>query len=236
MRKRIILSLILVLAGWAGAATAFDGPTGLPELIHVNPADRSVTFAGTVLAEKWEDRPRRGFSSDEDADPDHWHLVISATQANQAVGRLPLLSAWVTDEAIAEGLADIGAATEKFDRKSFGHRMDPDSPWPDVRPDGTPVRLYVTWKNFFGITRTVEANDFLYNSKGKKLDLVYLGKQHGSDCVVCLYGCVGAVCANRALTVRDYVERGAAWSLRKNVLPDDGTMVWITLKLGEEQS
>lgn len=99
--KYAFICLIFLLP--TGIVSAFDGPVSLPELISVDRVNRSVTFAGVVMAEKWEAQPRRvGIASDH-FDPDHWHLVISATQANPAVGRIPLISAWVTDEAIAGG-------------------------------------------------------------------------------------------------------------------------------------
>ncbi len=166
-----------------------------------------------------------------DFDPDHWHLIISATQANPAVGRVPVFAAWASDEEISEALAALGARGEPFDKRSYSRRLDPDSPYPDRRPQGSPVAVYVTWEGLLGLTRTVEVNEFLENSTGKKLEPVYIGKQHPSHCIVCLYGCIGAICPNRSLTVRDYFDRGAEWRLRNGVLPEDGTRVLITLKL-----
>lgn len=236
MIRFLVVIIVLIQFGLAGPLHAFDGPARLPELIAVDHADRSITFAGIVTAEKWDSQPRGAATRNKNADPDHWHLVISSTQANLSVGRIPLLTAWVADEDVASGLAEIGAVGKSFNKKSFTHRMDQTSPYPDTRPEGTKVSIYVSWKNFFGITRTVEADDFLTNSSGKKLDLVYLGNQHSSDCIVCLYGCIGSVCANRALTVRDYFDRGVTWSLKKGVLPDDGTQIWITIKITPDNS
>ncbi len=211
-------------------AVRADEPATPPDLVRIDRAHRSVTFAGVVTAEAWA-RQAAADPKKSNFDPDHWHLIISATQANLAVGRVPVIAAWATDEEIAAALAAIGAAGKDFDKRSFTRRMDVDSPYPDLRPQGTPIRVSVTWDGFFG-SKTVEADDFLVNSGGSKLDLVYIGKQHPSHCIVCLYGCIGAVCPNRALTVRDYLEGKNRWSLRSGVLPDDGTRVWITLSLG----
>lgn len=93
------------------------------------------------------------------------------------------------------------------------------------------MAVYVTWQGRLGLTRTVEVSEFLENSTGKKLEPVYIGKLYPSHCVVCLYGCIGAVCPNRSLTVRDCLDRGAEWRLRNGVLPKDGTEVLVTLKL-----
>lgn len=236
MIRTLLFSLVcLAILLPTGPVHAFDGPTKLPELISVDKKNRLVTFAGVVMAEKWDSQPRRVGMDSDHFDPDHWHLVISSTQANPAVGRIPLISAWATDEAIAEGLAEVGAVGKDFDKRSFAHKNDRSSSYPDLRPEGTPLKLYVSWTNFFGIKRTVAVEDFLTNSKGQALDLVYLGKQHASECVVCLYGCIGSVCANRALTVRDYIDRKVEWRLKKGVLPKDGTQVWITIMIEAKQ-
>jgi len=219
----VLFGCLLPFRGWAaGPAT--------PKLVQIDWKERSVTFAGVVTAALWDRQPAAD-PAQRNFDPDHWHLVISATQANQAVGRVAIFSAWATDEEIAAALAALGAEGDKFDKRSFTRRMDPDSPYPDLRPNGTPIRMTVSWDGFFG-RKTVSAEDFLVNTGGGGLDLVYIGKQHPSHCVICLYGCIGAVCPNRALTVRDYMEGKKRWRLRRGVLPKDGTRVWITLTLG----
>ncbi|WP_139800655.1 hypothetical protein [Geothermobacter hydrogeniphilus] len=222
-----ISALCLLVAGQVNAA----GPE-FPELVHVNWQQRSITFAAVVTASLWERQPRADPAA-RNFDPDHWHLIISATQANQAVGRVAIFSAWATDEEIAAALSTLGARGEKFDKRSFTRRMDADSSYPDLRPQGSKLRLTVSWDGFFG-RKTVSADEFLSNTSGKKLDLVYIGKQHPSNCVICLYGCVGAVCPNRALTVRDYMQGKSRWSLIPGVLPEDGTRVWITIAMAGE--
>jgi hypothetical protein len=236
MKKRLPLFRLLIFAVLALAlpaqARAFT-PQVQPELVAVDRENRAVSFSAVVTARKWQDHVAGKSRNEKDFDPDHWHLIISATHANQAVGRLAIFSAWASDEQISEALAALGAKGEPFDKRSFSQRLDPDSSYPDLRPRGSRVQVYVTWSGLFGITRTVEANEFLKSSTGRKLEPVYIGKQSSSHCIVCLYGCVGAICPNRSLSVRDYFDRGAEWRLRSGILPEDGTEVLITLKLLE---
>lgn len=207
-----------------------------PTLIAVDKKNKSITFGGVVMADKWDafvhpvDKyAEKGF------DPDHWHLIISGTQANPSNGRVPIFVGWAGDVDVSEALASIGATvdkTSKFEVKSYNDRLKKDSPYPDYRPAGTPATVYITWTEKNGKEKTVEANDFLENSTGKKLQFVYVGKIHPSHCIACMYGCPGGKIANSSLTVRDYFDRGAVWKLKRGILPPDGTPVLITIKLG----
>lgn len=75
----------------------------------VDRRNRAVTFAAVVMAQKWKTFVAPMGRQDKDFDPDHWHLIISATQANPTVGRVPLFAAWASDEEISEALAALGA-------------------------------------------------------------------------------------------------------------------------------
>jgi hypothetical protein len=160
-------------------------------------------------------------------------LIISGTQANPGVGRVPVFAAWATDVEVSEALALIGAKAEKseFGVPSYNERLKKGSHHPDVTPKGTHISVYITWNEKDGRERVVEANEFMENSTGKKLEFVYVGKIHPSHCIACMYGCPGGKIANSSLSVRDYFDRGATWRVKSGILPPDGTPVLITLKI-----
>lgn len=231
MKKVIVLAAIIVVIGLVISPAMAFSPTVKPTLIAVDKKDKSVTFAAVAMSKKWEEFKMTLEQANPNYDPDLWHLVISATQVNPAIPRVSMFAAWAGDHDISDALASLGAKADTFDVKTWTDRMQKDSPFPDMKPQGTHMLVYITW-NENGKSKTVEANDILESSTGKKLDFVFLGKQFNpSHCVVCLYGCVGGRVANASLTVRDYIERGARWNLKKGVLPPDGTPVLITLKL-----
>ena len=205
-----------------------------PTAIAIDHKNKSIIFAGVATAEKWQayvhpvDKyAEKGF------DTDHWHLIISGTQANPGVGRVPVFAAWATDVEVSEALALIGAKAEKgeFGVQSYTERLKKDDHHPDVTPKGSPISVYITWNEKDGKGKTVEANEFMENSTGKKLEFVYVGKIHPSHCIACMYGCPGGKIANSSLSVRDYFDRGATWRVRSGILPPDGTPVLITLKI-----
>lgn len=226
----VVLSLILSSAFVQG-----DQPGGLkPTNIAIGHKNKSITFAGVVMAEKWQayvhpvDR-----SAEKGFDPHHWHLIISGTQANPGIGRVPVFVAWATDVEVSDALALVGAKVEtsEFSVKSYNERLKKDSHHPDYTPRGTPISVYFTWNEKDGKERTMEANEFMENSTGRKLEFVYVGKIHPSHCIACMYGCPGGKIANSSLTVRDYFDRGATWRIKSGILPPDGTPVLITLKI-----
>ncbi len=205
-----------------------------PTTIAIDQKNKSITFAGVVMAEKWQAyvHPADKYA-EKGFDPDHWHLIISGTQANPAVGRIPVFVAWATDVEVSEALALIGAKAEinDFGVKTYNERLKKDSPYPDYIPRGTSISVYITWNEKSGKERTIEANEFLENSAGKQLAFVYNGKIHPSHCIACLYGCPGGKIANSSLSVRDYFDRGAVWKIKSGILPADGTLVLITFKI-----
>jgi hypothetical protein len=232
MKKVLIVALMLVALGLiVNPAMAFT-PTVKPTLVAVDKANQSVSFEAMVMANYWEKYKMPLDPADPNWDPDHWHLIISADQVNPEVPRVAIFAAWATDVQISEALASLGAKADHYDVRTFTDRMKKDSPYPDMKAKGTPMSVYFTWTEN-GKEKTVDANDFLENSTGKKLHFVYLGKQHPSHCVVCLYSCVGGRVSNAALTVRDYMDRGAVWTLKKGILPPDGTAVLVTIKMNK---
>ena len=226
----VALSLIISSAVVHGDQLSGSKPTSIA-MDHKN---KAITFAGVAMAEKWqayvhpvERSAEKGF------DPDHWHLIISGTQANPGVGRVPVFAAWATDVEVSEALATIGAKAEKgdFGVQSYTERLKKDSHHPDYTPKGSPISVYITWNEKDGKGKTVETNEFMENSTGKKLEFVYVGKIHPSHCIACMYGCPGGKIANSSLSVRDYFDRGATWRVKSGILPPDGTPVLITLKI-----
>jgi hypothetical protein len=238
MTKISLFAIIIISVGLMNATPmavqAEQLGSSKPTTIAIDHGNKSITFNGVVTAEKWQgyvnpvDKyAEKGF------DPDHWHLIISGTQANPSSERLPVFVAWATDFEVSEALALIGAKAEnsEFGTKSYNDRLIKDSPYPDYTPKGTPISVYITWKGKGGEEETVEVNEFLENSTGKKLEFVYVGKIHPSHCIACMYSCPGGKIANSSLSVRDYFERGAVWKIKSGILPPDGTPILITFKI-----
>lgn len=228
----MMVTFSLIISATVALGSQLSGQK--PNVIAINQKNKSITFAGVVMAEKWQAyvHPVDKYS-EKGFDPDHWHLIISGTQANPGVGRVPVFAAWATDVEVSEALAAIGAKAEpgEFSVKSYTERLKKDSHHSDVTPKGTPISVYITWNEKDGKERTAEANEFMENSTGKKLEFVYVGKIHPSHCIACMYGCPGGKIANSSLSVRDYFDRGAAWRVKSGILPPDGTPVLITLKI-----
>jgi hypothetical protein len=226
----IAFSLIILSAIAHGEQVSSLKPTN----IAIDHKNKAITFTGVVMADKWQAYVHPvDKSAEKGFDPDYWHLIISGTQANPGVGRVPVFVAWATDVEVSEALAAIGAKAEpgEFSVKSYTERLKKDSHHPDVTPKGSPISVYFTWNEKDGKERRVEANEFMENSTGKKLEFVFVGKIHPSHCIACMYGCPGGKIANSSLSVRDYFERGATWRIKSGILPPDGTPVLITLKI-----
>jgi len=246
--KRLTIIATIVIAMSLGVTPAmadhnameakdFHGFKGAnkPTLIQIDQKNKSITFGGVVMADRHEAfvHPVEKTAS-KGYDPDHWHLIISGTQASAGKeARVPMFIGWASDIEVSDALAALGAKKDedKFDPKAYNDRLKKDSPYPDLAPKGTPIDVYVTWMQKDGKEKTVEVNEFMESSAKKKLDFVYIGKIHPSHCIACLYGCPGGKIANVSTTVRDYFDRGHEWKLKKGVLPPDGTAVMITLKI-----
>ena len=232
MRKFMVLVFTLIALTLVVPQVMAFTPTERPTLIAVDQANKAITFSAVVTAKTWQDYVNPvARDAEKGFDPDHWHLIIAGTQSNPAINRLPMFVSWATDVDIDKALASVGAKGEKFDKRTYYDHKDKESPFPDMKPKGTPISVYITWKDSLGLDKTIDVNDAITNNKGKMLKPVYLGKQHPSHCVICMYSCVGGICANESLTVKDYFDRGAEWKLVEGVLPKDGTLVLITLKL-----
>jgi hypothetical protein len=231
MKKLLVIALMLVGLGLVISPAMAFTPTVKPTLVAIDKADKSVSFEAVVMADYWQKYKMPLNPANANWDPDHWHLIISADQVTPEIPRVPMFAGWATDVEISKDLASLGAKADYYDVRTFTDRMNKNSPYPDMKAKGTPMSVYFTWTTKDGKEKTVTPDDFLENSTGKKLQFVYLGKQHPSHCIVCLYSCVGGRVSNAALTVRDYMDRGAVWTLKKGVLPPDGTTVLVTIKL-----
>lgn len=233
--KKIFFSVSLLIVACLVVPSAMGFvPQIKPSNIAIDQANRAVTFAGVVTADKWDKFVFPKGKFEKGFDPDRWHFIISGTQSNPAKNRVPIIVAWAADNAVSDALESLGAVGEKLDRRSYYDYKDKNSPYIEMLPSkGTNAMVYVTWHEKDGTVKTVEANDFLYNTSGKKYEPIFIGKQHPSDCILCLYGCIGSICANKTLSTKDYFYGDAVWKLKKDVLPPDGTEVLVTIKLAK---
>lgn len=142
------------------------------------------------------------------------------------------------DLAIRRALERLGArAGENLPLETWTKREDPSDPRPSIRVDGSEVDVLVSWKGRAAVPLSTLLID-RREDKGR-LDFRYGGNErHRSEfrsgCIVCLYSCPGGAVGNRNETIRNWVEEGAVFSSRKDVLPRNGSRVTITIRLKEK--
>ena len=127
-RISIIVAILIGIFFVVSPAMGFT-PQMKPNLIAIDQANRAVTFAGVVTAEKWADFVHPVARGEKGFDPDHWHLIISSTQSNPAVSRVSLIVGWATDVEVGEALESVGATGEKLDRRSWYDYKNKKSPY-----------------------------------------------------------------------------------------------------------
>ena len=156
MKKITIIAAILIALSFVISPAMAFSPQMKPNLVAIDQANKSVTFAGVVTAEKWDNfvhpvrRGEKGF------DPDHWHLIIAGTQSNPAKGRIPVMVGWATDVAVDEALESLGATGEILNQKSWYDYKNKKSPYIKAKPSkGTKIRVYVSWPDKDGKHKTV---------------------------------------------------------------------------------
>ncbi len=189
--------------------------------ITIDTAARSVTFSGTI-------HPGR-FNGANSSLNDH-HFIV--WRKGGAAGNALILSD-ANDLDVQRALQSLGAvAGENLTLDTWEKRADLSHRDPDLAVKGSGIDVRVAW----GGHAPVGASDILVDKGGKGFRFRLGGHERHiatwrSGCVVCLESCPGGRISNAAYTMRDLYNGRAKFTVRKELLPADGTPVTITMTL-----
>ena len=147
-----------------------------------------------------------------------------------------LLRAHVTDVEVLDALEALGAVPgDAVGIDAWDDRYDAQSTAPDTVVEGPGVAITVAVP---GRDEPLTLDDILVDPGGRGFDMRFGGHRDNipkwlSGCVVCLYSCPGSKVGNAAYTVRDHVDATTHFSVRPEVLPEDGTVVTVRIALLE---
>ena len=143
-----------------------------------------------------------------------------------------LFQAQVTDVQVLDALESLGfSPSNDLTMDSWDERHDESHPAPDRLLEGPRVSVHVE------IDSDAEPlASFLLDEMERPLDIRFGGHralipEWRSGCVLCLYSCPGSKVGNRSYSVRDYVDQTTQFRANLDRLPDDGTQVWIQIKI-----
>ena len=116
---------------------------------------------------------------------------------------------------------------------TWEERKNPASRAPDKVIQGPPVEILV---RIPGRQKPLTLAEILEDPGGRGCDMRLGGHRANipkwkSGCVVCLYSCPGSKVGNARYTVRDYEKGTTRFRVRPGVLPEDGGLVRVVLRL-----
>ena len=161
----------------------------------------------------------------------NYHLLVwgDGKAAREALFETP-----VPDTALIAALEQLGAvAGNNLTMDAWDKRKDAQHPAPQTKIAGTPVEIFVWWKNLFAPKPLAE---LLNDPGGRGFDFRFGGnrdliKHWHSGCLVCLYSCPGSKVGNAAYTVRDYAAGATKFAPREERLPKSGSTVAIIFRV-----
>jgi hypothetical protein len=140
----------------------------------------------------------------------------------------------VPDTTLIVALEKLGAVPgNNLTMDAWDKRKDPKHHAPQTRIAGTPVEIFVWWKN---LSEPRSLADLLDDPGGRGLDFRFGGNRHlihhwHSGCIVCLYSCPGSKVGNAAYSVRDYTTAATKFTPRRERLPESGSAVAVIFRL-----
>ena len=135
---------------------------------------------------------------------------------------------------VLDALEALGAAPgDAVGIDAWDDRYDRESPAADTVIEGPTVEITIEVP---GRDEPLRLDDLLIDPGGRGFDMRFGGHRNNipewlSGCVVCLYSCPGSKIGNANYTVRDHVDATTHFSVRPEVLPEDGTEVTIRIAL-----
>lgn len=161
----------------------------------------------------------------------NYHLLVwdDGRAAREALFATP-----VPDTALIAALAQLGAVPgNNLTMDAWNKRKDAQHPAPQTKITGTPVEIWVWWKN---LSAPQPLAELLNDPGGRGLDFRFGGNkdliQHWhSGCLVCLYSCPGSKVGNAAYTVRDYATGATKFTPRAERLPKANSEVVLIFRV-----
>jgi len=163
----------------------------------------------------------------------NYHLLVwdDGKAAREALFATP-----VPDTALIAALEHLGAvAGNNLTMAAWDRRNDAKHPAPQTKIAGTPVEIFVWWKN---LSAPKPLAELLNDPGGRGLDFRFGGNRDliehwHSGCLVCLYSCPGSKVGNAAYTVRDYETGATKFTPRQDRSPKSGNEVTIIFRIGK---
>lgn len=194
--------------------------------LRIDSAAQSVTFTAHIY-------PSR-FNAPTSPTKNHHFIVWKGG----AAARNALVEADVNDLEIQRALESLGGHTgDNLTLNTWDKRADRTNSDPDLRVRGTVVDVSLAWSGH----SAVRASDIFVDHGGHGFDFHFGGHEKfisiwKSGCVVCLESCPGGRVSNARYTIRDQYDGTARFDLNRKLLPTDGTLVTVTLKLVPQAS
>jgi hypothetical protein len=188
--------------------------------LRIDLVERYIRFPGVIY-------PHR-YNTFRDRENGH-HFIVWSGGGN---AKKALITTNTPDEQILDGLLILGAAPgDNLTQDGWTKRSDPSSAEPDKRVQGTVVDIIVSWED-----RELPANQLFKNTKesdfdfrvGGHYDLIAIWR---SGCVTCLFSCPGGRTGNAAFTIRDQSLNRKTFQADESILPPDGTLVLVHMRL-----
>jgi hypothetical protein len=145
-----------------------------------------------------------------------------------------LIEVDTNDLDVLGALIETGAEPgDNLPKDTWNARKDKDNPAPDMKVEGTPVEILLTWE---GLAEPVHLADVLeidgpgsYEPKvGGHANQISYWK---SGCIYCLYSCPGGKISNAGATIRQQHNHDVTWHAKESILTPDGTPVEISIKI-----
>jgi sterol desaturase/sphingolipid hydroxylase (fatty acid hydroxylase superfamily) len=182
---------------------------------------RSVSFTATV-------HPAR-YNGAASTLKDHHFIVWKGGRAAANA----LVAADANDLDVQRALESLGAtAGNNLTADSWDKRADPASADPDLHVSGSALDVTIAWAGH----AAVKAGDIFVDRGGRGFAFKLGGNESliptwRSGCIVCLESCPGGRSSNAAYTMRDLYAGRARFDLRTGVLPAEGTVVTVTMRV-----
>lgn len=161
----------------------------------------------------------------------NYHLLVwdDGKAAREALFATP-----VPDTALIAAFEQMGAVPgNNLTMDAWDKRRDARHPAPQTKIAGTPVEIFLWWKN---LSAPKPLAELLNDPGGRGFDFRFGGNagliQHWhSGCLVCLYSCPGSKVGNAAYTVRDYATGVTKFAPRVKLLPPAGSTVVMIFRM-----
>ena len=231
-RSKVLLPLLILLSllvpscsrevpnRFAGSVQALS----VQKPIYIDRAAKSIWLLGEGQI--------HAFNTSERGDAQYHAIVWKGGRAK----RKALFLTHASDVHIHQALVEIGAQPgNNLTLDSWDKRFELNHADPKRHVEGEPIEISVRWD---GSEKAYHLSEILEDSGGQGFDFRFGGnlayvERWKSGCVACLYSCPGGKISNANYTIRDFVDQVTRFRAREDLLPPDGTEVFLILHARE---